>query len=157
VTSKTVWKKQRGFTLIELLVVIFILTTVAFVSVPNFFKQLNDNKTIGIASYLKALREEAISTKKSTTLDIDFKERLFTAKGGSGEKIIKMKDDETWQLYLPSKGLIKDGSVKVIFPPTISEEFLALYLTKSDKEFTITLNNLTGEVEIEEGRKNFSE
>lgn len=136
---------------------IFILTSVAFVSLPNFFHKVNENNTIGIVKYLKALREEAISTKNNTVLDIDFKERVFTVKAGAGEKVIKMQDDESWQLYLPSKGLIKDGSVKVIFPPTISEEFLALYLTKADKEYTIILNNLTGEVEIEEGRKSFNE
>ncbi|GAB4433541.1 MAG: hypothetical protein OHK0040_04120 [bacterium] len=143
--------------MIELLVVIFILTGVAFISIPRLWQNITVKEPTNIGNYLKALREEAISTKTSTTLEINFKERFFVFKGKKGEKTIKMNEDETWQLYLPSKGLIKDGEVKVIFPPTISEEFLALYLTKGEKEYTIILNNLTGEVELEEGRKSFNE
>lgn len=143
--------------MIELLVVIFILTGVVFISIPRFWKNITEKEPTNIGNYVKALREEAISTKSSTTLEINFKERFFVFRGKKGEKTLKMNENETWQLYLPSKGLIKDGEVKVIFPPTISEEFLALYLTKNDKEYTIIFNNLTGEVELEEGRKSFSE
>lgn len=150
-------ERKTGFTLIELLVVIFILTSIAFISVPRLWQRLSEKEPTSIGSYLKALREEAISSKTPTTLIVKFKERLFLFKGNKGEKSIKMNDDETWQIYLASRGLIKDGEVKVIFPPNISEEFLALYLSKAEKDYTIILNNLTGEVEVEEGRKNFNE
>ncbi len=150
-------KTDGGFTLIELLVVIFILVTVAFVSFPKIWTHTTTKETVAIGVFLKALREEALSTKRSTELNINFKERFFLLKGSKGEKIIKMQDDESWELYVPSRGLIKDGEVKVLFPPTISEEFIALYLSKGEKDYTVTLNNLTGEVTVEEGRKNFSE
>ncbi len=150
-------KTDGGFTLIELLVVIFILVTVAFVSFPKIWTHTTTKETVAIGVFLKALREEALSTKRSTELNINFKERFFLLKGSKGEKIIKMQDDERWELYVPSRGLIKDGEVKVLFPPTISEEFIALYLSKGEKDYTVTLNNLTGEVTVEEGRKNFSE
>lgn len=149
-------KNAAGFTLIELLVVLFILTSVAFVSFPNFWKTVNQKDNIKIGNYLKSLREEAITAKHPTVFEINFKERFFRFKGNKGEKVLKMNDNEVWELYLPSKGLIKDGEVKVIFPPTISEEFLLLYLSQDKKDFTITLNNLTGEVEVAEGRQDVS-
>lgn len=151
------WDKRSGFTLIELLVVLFIITTVAFISIPRLFQDAKEKEPTSIGQYLKALREEAVSTKKSTTFEINFKERFFTFKGGRGERRVKMEDDETWQLFLASRGLIKEGEVKVIFPPTISEEFLALYLSKGGNDYTIILNNLNGELEIEEGIKKFNE
>lgn len=149
-------KKATGITLIELLVVLFILTTVAFVSFPNFWNTINQKDNITIGNYLKSLREDAITTKNSTVFEINFKERFFLFKGNKGEKVLKMNENEVWELYLPSKGLIKDGQVKVIFPPTISEEFLLLYLSQDKKDFTITLNNLTGEVEVAEGKQDFN-
>jgi len=39
----------------------------------------------------------------------------------------------------------------------VQEELFALYLTKNGKDTTIVLNNLSGEVEIEEGKRTFDE
>lgn len=147
--------RYRAFTLIELLVVIFILTVVSFFTIPSLFKDNLQREEIALMSYLRALREEAISSKKEVYLTINFKDRFFSFKSAKSEKKVTMKDEESWEVFIPTRGNIKDGQVTVVFPPFPSEDFLLFYLTRAGKTFTIFLNNITGEVELFNERKDF--
>lgn len=153
---------MKGFTLLELLVVLFIITTVAFIAFPNLWSEIAKDDKVTLASTLKNLREEAVTTKKEVFFTVDFKERQFRIKGAKGmpkdeSRIIDMDEDETWEIFIPSRGTIKEGEVIVAFTPSVQEELIALYLTKNGKDTTIVLNNLSGEVEIEEGKRKFDE
>jgi|MudIll2142460700_1097286.scaffolds.fasta_scaffold122047_2 prepilin-type N-terminal cleavage/methylation domain-containing protein len=153
---------MRGFTLLELLVVLFIITTVAFIAFPNLWSEMAKDDKITLASTLRNLREEAITTKKEIFFTVDFRERQFRIKGAKGmpkdeSRIIDMDAEETWEIFIPSRGTIKEGEVIVAFTPSVQEELIALYLTRNGKDSTIVLNNLSGEVEIEEGKRNFDE
>jgi prepilin-type N-terminal cleavage/methylation domain-containing protein len=153
---------MRGFTLLELLVVLFIITTVAFLAFPSLWSVTARDDTATMAATLKNLRHEAISARKEKVFIVDFKARQFrisrpTTEEKDAMKVIGMNDDETWEVFIPSRGTIKEGQVIVIFSPSVQEEIIALYLTKNGKESTITLNNLSGEVEIEEGHRKFDE
>jgi len=152
----------RGFTILELLVVLFIITTVVLIAFPSLWSEIVKDDKVTVASTLRNLREEAITTKKEILFTVDFRERQFRIRGARGvakdkSRIIDMNDDETWELFLPSRGTIKEGEVIVAFTPSVQEELIALYLTKKGKETTIMLNNLSGEVEIEEGKRKFDE
>jgi len=154
--------RMRGFTLLELLVVLFIITTVAFIAFPNLWSEMAKDDKITLASTLRNLREEAITTKKEIFFTVDFRERQFRIKGAKGmpkdeSRIIDMDAEETWEIFIPSRGTIKEGEVIVAFTPSVQEELIALYLTRNGKDSTIVLNNLSGEVEIEEGKRNFDE
>jgi len=154
--------RMRGFTLLELLVVLFIITTLAALAFPSIWGELVKDDKVTLASTLRNLREEVVSTKKEILFTVDFKERQFRIKGAKGipkdkSRIIDMKDDETWEIFIPSRGTIKEGEVTVAFTPSVQEELIALYLTKNGKDTTIMLNNLSGEVEIEEGKRKFDE
>ena len=153
---------MRGFTLLELLVVFFIITTVAFIAFPNVWSEIAKDDKVTVASMLRNLREEAVATKKEILFTVDFKERQFRIKGAKGKpkdesRTIDMKEGETWKIFIPSRGTIKEGQVIIAFTPSVQEEFIALYLTKNGKDTTIMLNNLSGEVEIEEGERSFDE
>lgn len=153
---------MRGFTLLELLVVLFIITTVAFIAFPNFWNEIAKDDKVTLASTLRNIRAEAIATKKEIFFTVDFRERQFRIKGSKGiqedeSRIIDMNDDETWEIFIPSRGTIKEGEVIVAFSPSVQEELIALYLTKNGKDTTIVLNNLSGEVEIEEGKRKYDE
>lgn len=153
---------MRGFTLLELLVVLFIITTLAFLTFPSVWGELVKDDNVTLASALRNVREKAVSTKKELFFTIDFKERQFRVSGAEGEAkgrpgLIDMNEGETWEVFIPSKGIIKEGQVIVAFSPSVQEELIALYLLKDGKETSIILNNLSGEVEIEEGRRNFYE
>jgi len=154
--------RMRGFTLLELLVVLFIITTVAFIAFPSLWNGIVKDDKVTLASTLRNLREEAIAGKKEILFTVDFRERQFRIKGAKGipkdkTRIIDMKDDETWEIFIPSRGTIKEGEVIVAFTPSVQEELIALYLTRNGKDTTIMLNNLSGEVEIEEGKRKFDE
>jgi len=154
--------RMRGFTLLELLVVLFIITTLASLAFPSIWGELVKDDKVTLASTLRNLREEAVSTKKEILFTVYFKERQFRIKGAKGipkdeSRIIDMKDDETWEIFIPSRGTIKEGEVIIAFTPSVQEELIALYLTKNGKDTTIMLNNLSGEVEIEEGKRTFDE
>ncbi len=153
---------MRGFTLLELLVVLFIITTLAFLSFPSVWGELVKDDNVTLASTLRNLRKEAVATKKEIFFTVDFKERQFRVSGTSGEakdkpRIIDMNENEIWEVFIPSKGTIKEGQVIVAFSPSVQEELIALYLSKNGKETSIILNNLSGEVEIEEGKRKFDE
>ena len=154
--------RMRGFTLLELLVVLFIITMIASLAFPSIWGELVKDDKVTLASTLRNLREEAVSTKKEILFTVDFKERQFRVSGAKGEakdkpRIIDMKEDETWEVFIPSRGTIKEGEVIIAFTPSVQEELIALYLTKNGKDTTIMLNNLSGEVEIEEGKRKFDE
>ena len=145
-----------------MLVVLFIITTVAFIAFPNVWSEIAKDDKVTMASTLRNLREEAITTKKEILFTVDFKERQFRIKGAKGmpkdeSRIIAMNDDETWEIFIPSRGTMKEGEVTVAFTPSVEEELIALYLTKNGKDTTIMLNNLSGEVDIEEGKRKFDE
>ena len=132
------------------------------VAFPSLWGELAKDDKVTLASTLRNLREEAISTKKEILFTVDFKERQFRIKGAKGipkdeSRIIDMNEDETWEIFIPSRGTIKEGEVTVAFTPSVQEELIALYLTKNGKDTTIMLNNLSGEVEIEEGKRKFDE
>ncbi|MBI5073627.1 MAG: prepilin-type N-terminal cleavage/methylation domain-containing protein [Nitrospirae bacterium] len=153
---------MRGFTLLELLVVLFIITTTAFMIFPSIWGQLIKDDTVTLASALTNVRKEAVAARKEIFFIVDFKERQFRISGARGEvkdkpRIIDMHEGETWEVLIPSKGVIKEGQVIVAFSPSVQEELIAFYLTKNGKETTIILNNLSGELEIEEGRRMFDE
>lgn len=147
--------RAKGFTLIELLVVIFILTLVSFFTIPTLFKDFNIKEEIALLTYLRSLRESAITSKKEAYLTVDFKERFFSFKSETGEKKLLMKEDENWELFIPGRGNIKDGQVIITFPPFPSEDFLVFYLRRGGKDFTIFLNNITGEVELFKENREF--
>lgn len=153
---------MRGFSLLELLVVLFIITTIMFIAFPSFWREMAKNDNVAVASALRNLREEAIAVKKETFFTIDFRERQFRTRGAKGilkdsSGTIAMQEDETWEIFIPSRGTIKEGEVTVVFSPSVQEEVVALYRNKSGSDTTITLNNLSGEVEIEEGIRKFDE
>ena len=153
---------MRGFTLLELLVVLFIVTTVAFIVFPSLWSEIARDDKVTVASTLRNIREEAMAANKEILFTVDFRERQFKIKGAKGisndeSRIIDMNDDETWEIFIPSRGTIKEGEVIVAFTPSVQEELIALYLTKNGKDTTIVLNNLSGEVEIEEGKRTFDE
>lgn len=145
----------RAFTLIELIVVIFILTLVYFFTIPSFFKDNFIKDEVELISHLRVLREDSITSKREGYLTIDFKDRFFSFKSSSGQKKISMKEDERWEVYIPSRGNIKDGQVTVVFPPFPSIDFIVFYLDKESKNYTIFLNNITGEVELFKEKKSF--
>ena len=153
---------MRGFTLLELLVVLFIATTVAFLAFPSLWGALAKDDNMAVASALKELREEAIATKKETLFTADFSKRQFRITGPretdkDKPRVLKMKDDETWQVFLPSRGTISEGEAIIAFTPSVQEEFIALYLEKNGKDTTVILDNLSGEVQVEDGKKTFDE
>lgn len=153
---------MRGFTLLELLVVLFITTILAFIAFPNLWSLTVKDDKVTFASTLRKLREEAVSSKKEIILAVDFRERRFRIKGAKGIpkdrfRTIDMQEDETWEIFIPSRGILKEGEVIVAFTPSVQEELIAFYLTKNGKDTTIILNNLSGEVELEEGKRKFDE
>jgi len=128
---------------------------VSFFTAPSLLKEIGIKEEISVASYLKDLREDAVASKKEGVLKIDFKERFFSFRSSKAEKKLSMKDDELWELLIPNRGLIREGQVLITFPPFPSEDFLVFYLRKDGKDFTLFLNNITGEIEHYEGRKEF--
>ena len=117
--------RMRGFTLLNSCCPF--ITTVAFLAFPSLWSVTAKDDTATIASTLKNLRQEAISTRKEKVFIVDFKARQFrisrpTTEEKDAMKVIAMNDDETWEVFIPSRGTIKEGEVIVTFSPSVQEE-----------------------------------
>ena len=78
-----------GFTLLELLVVIFIVSLLLAVTFPSFTFQTDESlksEAGRVASILRYLNDDTISTKEASALKIIFAEKTLHYKGPDGEK-----------------------------------------------------------------------
>ncbi|MCX7913034.1 MAG: prepilin-type N-terminal cleavage/methylation domain-containing protein [Thermodesulfovibrionales bacterium] len=142
---------KKGFTLLELIVVIFILSISAAIIFPSF--TLFEDKKIKseakkIASILRFLNDNAITTKESNSLKIDLGKKLFTyiSQEGKKEEIFETLNS----VELPSKGRISIGEVTIFFSQHGASENINIYLSDKNSNLTIALNHLSGRVKIYE-------
>lgn len=144
---------RRGFTLIELLIVISLLAGFTALLLPSLGLTGPTSRRSAVAGKLAALRETAVGTKTEQLLTVDFNERKLVFGTGKDAVTLAMGDGETWELYVPSRGTISNGTVSVALPPLASEECLILYVTEAGATSSIILDNLSGDIAVEEGRR----
>lgn len=138
-----------GFTLLELLVVLFILSIAVSLSLPSLL-HLGESKvefeSKRLASTLRYLSDNAISTKETLVLKINMKEKKLTYKNPIKEKS-EIFENLTG-IELQSKGLVSHGEVLIFFGPSGPSEAANFYLGKDGKQTRVFLNPLSGMVKI---------
>jgi general secretion pathway protein H len=146
---------MAGFTLLELIVVIFVISLLLAILFPSFYG-LEERGLVSdarkIASLLRYLNDDAISTKVTYPLKFDLEERTLSWKGPDGEKTEKFESLDS--LRLPSKGELKEGQITVFFGPLGIQESIAIHLEDDEeKGMTVTLNSLSGRTKIMEDKE----
>lgn len=151
-TLKTgICNSRKGFTLLELVLVIFIISISAVIVIPSlsFFERTkikSDAKKI--ASIIRYLNENAITTKETATLKIDFKKKLFIYNSTEGKK------QETFEtihsVEMQSRGIVAEGELIIFFYQQGALENINIYLSDDRANYLVAFNHLSGKVKIVE-------
>ena len=145
---------RAGFTLLELIMVIFLISLIAAMAIPSFYG-MSENKLKSdarrLASLLRYLNDNAISTKETYSLKFDLQEGTLSWKEPNGRKTETFED--LAGVYLPSKGEVKEGQIIVFFGPLGIQESIAVHLRKEGKGMTVALNPWSGRTKVIEDEK----
>lgn len=142
---------KNGFTLLELVLVVFIISIAAAVIFPSFSvfeaaKIKSDAKKI--ASILRYLNENAITTKETSSLKIDFKKKFLSYNSTEGKKEEIFETIRSAELQ--SRGMLSDGEIVLFFHPSGAAENINIYLSDNKLSLMVILNHLSGRVKIVE-------
>lgn len=141
---------RNGFTLIELLVVLAIMAMLVLVAVPSIVSILPEMEAKSgareVAAALREARSRAILSNTDVVFSIDVKGHYFMI---SGEKQTHRLPQELGiSLYTAQQELIADTSGSIRFFPDGSSTGGRVGLSSSKKSYDVTVNWVTGHVEI---------
>ncbi|MBI5639752.1 MAG: prepilin-type N-terminal cleavage/methylation domain-containing protein [Nitrospirae bacterium] len=142
---------QKGFTLLELIVVISIISLFVALAFPAFYGleerglKSDARKT---ASLLRYLHENAIASKKTFSLQIDLSEHALSWNGPEGNKNEELSS--LADIYLQSKGNVKEGQVIVFFGSSGIQEPIEVRLRAKDKTMTVSFSPISGRAKIKD-------
>ncbi len=141
---------RSGFTLLEIVVVIFIISLFAAVVLPSFTGIGADGlKTEArkLASLLRYLNDSATYNKQTYTLTFDFHEKTMSWEGPDGSRSQDL--GKITSVFLPSKGVVREGQLSVKFGPLGLRENIEITLDNKDRqEMKVGMNSLSGRVKI---------
>jgi len=139
---------SKGFTLLELMVVLFIISMVLAVSIPSFTGTGSRVRSEAerVASIIRYLNDSAISEKETFSMKIDFNRKLLIYRGPDGDRTEGFEDISG--VELPSKGMVSQGEVVILFGPSGASENINLYIRGDKNSLTVFFNPLSGRVKI---------
>ena len=150
-TSKAGICNRRAFTLLELIVVLFVISLVAALIIPSF-AGFGDNKLKSeareMASILRYMNDNAVSRKETFSIRFDLDKNTVYWEEPQGEK--QKKFDSMTGVTTQSTGEVSNGEIAIFFGPLGVQENLSVHMNRGDKDFTVTLNHLSGRVKIKD-------
>lgn len=147
-------ENKKGFTLLELVILIFIFSIVLAVSLPSFTGIGENNiksEAKRVASILRYVTENAITTKDSFYLKVNLRDKTLFYKSLDGEKTERI--NSMTGIELQSKGLVSEGEVTVFFGQSGALENFQFHLRDEKSAMTVALNSYSGRVKISTGNK----
>jgi len=146
--------RKKGFTLLELMVALFLISLILAIVFPSFSglqERRLKSEARTIASLLRYLHDNAISTKETTFLKFDLKERVISWEEPEGRKAESFESLEG--LNLQSRGEVKEGQIILFFGPLGIQENITVYLREDDQRMRVAFNSVSGRTKIfEESR-----
>lgn len=139
---------RRAFTLIELMATLFVLSLVLTLVLPYFHFSSNrlNSEAREVASILRYLNETAASRKETMEITFDIDQRRLSWTDADSRK------SETFQsldaVELQSRGMLREGELKVFFSPLGLREFLSVHLKEDEESKTVAFNPISGRVKI---------
>jgi len=147
--------EESGFTLIELAVVLTIGGLLFLLILPNLASVEGNLRSDArrLAAVFRALGDEAAFTKAETTcrMDLDAQQWTYTLEGEvrTGKPSRGVRVDEA---LAASSGPVHSGTVELRFTEGGPDETVRFYLSRDDKEMTVTIYPFSGRVVVEDGR-----
>lgn len=142
-----------GFTLLELIAVIFIVSLIFSLALPSFREnRASDSDALKTASVLRELNDSSIARKESYHISFDLDGRLVSWLGPEGKRSMRLETLSA--VELPSRGMVREGSLTVLFDTLGAPEDIAVYLNKAEgHRQKVLLQHLSGRVKIIEDKK----
>ncbi|KKM78107.1 hypothetical protein LCGC14_1363310 [marine sediment metagenome] len=140
--------KRQGFVLIELLAVLFVLALAAAVIMPSFSAPRGTlRKESGkLASTIRSLYETTVSKKVRSSLEFDFDSRKVRWMDGadSGSSVYRTLR----AVELPTRGLVKEGTLIVFLNPSGNNEHMTVFFEDSGERMSVTFNPISGRTKV---------
>jgi len=140
---------RLGFTLLELVLVIFLVSLLAALIFPSFYRWGDrglEHDARRIASILRYLNDRAISCKETCSLKVDLQGDVISWKGPDGEK--REGFPSLASIMVQSRGEVKEGEVILFFGPLGIQEAIAIRLRAGDKGMRIAFHPVSGKAKI---------
>ncbi len=134
--------------LIELLVVLFVLALVAAVIMPSFTSPRDTlRKEAGsLSSTIRSLYETSISKKIMSRIEFDLDESMikWTDGASSGSSAFRTLR----AVELPTRGLVKEGTLIVFLNPSGNNEHMTVYLEDGPERMEVRFNPISGRTKV---------
>ena len=139
-----------GFTLLELIIVVLIIASVMGLALPKLgliTGMSADDEARAIAGTLRYVNESSALTRRtySVTFDLTGKTLSWNDMDSEGNEL---GIDGLNAVELPSRGMVTDGQLKVLFGPAGLGENLNVYIKTGDRELTVKFNHLSGRAKV---------
>jgi len=144
----TALRRNRAFTLIELMATLFVLSLVFALVLPYFHFSGNElnSEAREVASILRYLNETAASRKETMEITFDLDGKRLSWTEADSRKSEAMKSLRAVELQ--SRGMLREGELKVFFSPVGLREFLSVHLGDGEEARTVAFNPISGRVKI---------
>ncbi|MDA8326152.1 MAG: prepilin-type N-terminal cleavage/methylation domain-containing protein [Nitrospiraceae bacterium] len=144
--TSTTGRCNRGFTLLELVVVILIISLVFTLAVPAFRHNSAHPEALRMASLLRELNDSSIAMKKKFDITFDLDTAVVSWTGPDGKRSAHFK--ELKDVQTPSRGTVREGTLKVIFDAQGAPEDINVYMESGAGTYKVSLNELSGRVRV---------
>ena len=137
---------KKGFTFLELAVVLFIISLFFTLAVPAFRRNYAQTDALKVASVLRELNDSSVAMKKNFDITFDLDAGKISWTGPEGKKSIDVKG--LIRVDMPSRGAVREGSLKVLFGPMGAPENLDVYMKGKELVWRVSLNEMSGRVKV---------
>jgi prepilin-type N-terminal cleavage/methylation domain-containing protein len=144
----------KGFTLFEIIVVIFLISLTAVLALPSlsFISESRIKSDANkLASILRHLNDEAVSTKETLSLKVDLEDRLIYYEDRDGRRSENI--DSIAAVNLQTKGFVKEGEIELFFSPLGAGEAFSFLLSDDRTNMKVSFNHLNAKVKITQNEK----
>lgn len=140
----------RGFTLLELVVVLFIISIFFTLAVPVMRRNSAHPDAMKMASLLRELNDSSIAMKKNFDIIFDLDNGAVSWTGPEGKRSASFKGLK--EVDTPSRGAVKEGTLKVFFDAGGAPEDINVYMEGNAGKniYEVSLNELSGRVMVKE-------
>lgn len=118
------------------------------VVLPSFALKENKLKAEAqkVASVIRYVNDTAVTRKKDIPLKFEFKENTMRWPEDGKDRAVRLASLEA--VELPSRGLVEEGELTLIFSPLVAGETLSVHLALGEEKMIVSFNPISRRAKI---------